>query len=191
MGKDERKRSIVIIIALALVATVSVGYALMSSNILIKGTTGIIAENWDVHFTNLTNKTASSADVVVTSAAAIKELTTTPADTSDDLNIEFSISFKKPGDKYEFDVDVTNAGTLYAKCKSITPTIPADLQGYVTITTSGLAENDVLTPASISATATKTMHVVAQYADRDTLPSTAKSGDLQVGIEFEQTNPTS
>lgn len=187
MRKEEGKRSIVIIVLLLLVATISVGYALMSTNLLIKGTTSINAETWDVHFTNLRNASASSSDVTVTSVAAIKELTTTPSDTSDDLNVEFSVSFKKPGDSYSFDVDVTNAGSLYAKCKSITPTIPAALQGYVTITTTGLSQDDVLTPTG--ATATKTLHVVAQYVDRDTLPSTALSGDLQVGIEFEQTTP--
>ena len=144
MRRDEGTISIVIIVMLLLVAAISIGYALMDSNLLIKGTTSVTNETWDVHFTNLRNATASSADVTVTSPAAIKELTTTPSNTADDLNIEFSISLKKPGDKYEFDVDVTNAGTLYAKCTDITTTVPASLTGLVTITYSGLTENSSL-----------------------------------------------
>ena len=190
MRRNEGKRSLVIIILLILVAAISIGYALMESNLLIKGTTSITTETWDVHFTNLRNASASSTDVTVTSPAAIKELTTTPSNTADDLNIEFNISFKKPGDKYEFDVDVTNAGSLYAKCVGITPTIPANLTGLVTITYTGLAENDILTPTGT--TATKTMHVVAQYdASVTTLPESTLSGNLQIGVEFEQVNAPS
>ena len=190
MRKDEGKISLVIITMLLLVATISVGYAIMGNNVLIKGTTSVTNETWDVHFTNLRNAAASSADVTVTSAAAIKELTTTPTNTADDLTVEFSISLKKPGDKYEFDVDVTNAGTLYAKCTDITPTVPASLTGLVTITYSGLAKNDILTPTGN--TATKTMHVVAQYnSDVTTLPNSIVSGNLQIGVAFEQVNAPS
>ena len=187
MRKNEGKRSMVIIGLLILIAVISIGYALMDSNLLIKGTTSVTNETWDVHFTNLRNATASSAEVTVTSPAAIKELTTTPSNAADDLNIEFNISFKKPGDKYEFDVDVTNAGTLYAKCTGITTTVPDSLTGLVTITYSGLAKNDILTPTGT--TATKTMHVIAQYdSNVTTLPSSTASGNLQIGIEFEQVN---
>ena len=190
MRRDEGTISIIIIVMLLLVAAISIGYAIMGNSVLIKGTTSVTNETWDVHFTNLRNATASSADVTVTSPAAIKELTTTPSNTADDLNIEFSISLKKPGDKYEFDVDVTNAGTLYAKCTDITTTVPASLTGLVTITYSGLTENSILTPTG--STATRTMHVVAQYASSvTTLPDTALSGNLQIGIEFEQVNSPS
>ncbi|MBO7079136.1 MAG: hypothetical protein J6W64_04940 [Bacilli bacterium] len=190
MRRNEGKRSIVIIGLLVLIALISIGYALMDSNLLIKGTTSVTSETWDVHFTNLRNAGASNSEITVTSPAAIKELATTPSNTADDLNIEFNISFKKPGDKYEFDVDVTNAGTLYAKCTDITTTVPESLTGLVTITYSGLAKNDILTPTGN--TATKTMHVVAQYnSDVTTLPNSTVSGNLQIGVAFEQVNAPS
>lgn len=189
MKKKENRRSLVIIALLVLVGTISIGYALMSSNLLIKGTTEVTPETWDVHFENIANASASSSDVTVVTPAHIVEATTTPTVASDDLNVEFSVSFKKPDDKYEFDVDVVNDGSLYVKCTDITPTVPSALAPYIEITYTGLAENDVLTPTG--ATNSKTMHVVAKFKNSVTeLPTSTLSGDLTIGIEFEQTNPT-
>ena len=74
MRKEEGKRSVVIIVLLLLVATISVGYALMSTNLLIKGTTSINAETWDVHFTNLINTSASCCEFYFSSSPFRKYL---------------------------------------------------------------------------------------------------------------------
>lgn len=185
MKEQKSRRSLVVVALLLLVATISVGYALLSSNLNIKGTTSV-SSTWDVHFENIANAQKNNNDVTITSAAAIKELTTTPTDETDDLTVEFSVGFKKPGDKYEFDVDVVNDGSIYAKCTDITPTVPANLSDYVEITYTGLAENQVIAPNGST-----TMHVVAQFkSDVETIPTSTVSGDMTIAIEFEQTNPT-
>lgn len=187
MERKEIKRSLSVIILLVLVGAIGIGYAIMSSNLKITGSTTVTPENWNVHFENIANAVANNSDVTVSTAAHILELTTTPADETDDLNVGFAVSFKKPGDSYTFNVDVVNDGSLYAKCTNITTTVPNSISNYVEITYTGLAENQVIAPnGSI------TMTVVAKFKESvQTLPAaTLGPANLEIGIEFEQTTPT-
>ena len=194
MKEQKSRRGLVVVALLLLVAIVSVGYALLTSNLSIVGTTSTSAETWDVHFENIANAAANNADVTVTTPAYIYEASSgqTPSDETDDLTVKFNVSFKKPGDKYEFDVDVVNDGSLYAKCTDIEVTIPTanDYDDFLEITYSGLAENDVLAPSGQTGSS-KTMHVVAKFKDVNNLPATALSGDMSIAIEFTQDNTPS
>ena len=108
MRKDRlnrKKRNIIILVILVLV--ISIGFALLSTTLNISGISTIKNSSWDVHFTNLI---VTNGSVTPVSEAKIDD---------SKLNITYSINLYKPGDFYEFTVDVINEGTLDAKLSSL------------------------------------------------------------------------
>lgn len=85
-----------------LVASIIVGYALISSNLTINGL-GIFAKNnWDVSISKIT---AKDSNVTVTTPATISP---------DGKKVDFNINLTEPGSFYEFNIEITNAGSLDA-----------------------------------------------------------------------------
>lgn len=101
-----RNRNKIIIILLILL--VSIGFAFLSSNLSIIGNTLVSKQTWDIHFESPT-KVGGNVD------ATSLELT-------DDTTVEFAVALLKPGDTYEFSVDVVNDGTIDAMISGITAT---------------------------------------------------------------------
>lgn len=83
-----------------LICLISLGYAILSSNLVIDGTAKISKATWDVHYENI-NVTAGSV------SAALPEIL-------DDTTVKYTVNLSKPGDFYEFTVDVVNKGTIDA-----------------------------------------------------------------------------
>ena len=100
-----KKRNIFIALFVLFAVFLGVGYALITSNVEIKGTTDIPSASWDVHFDNLV---VSDGSVSALAADAAKI-------SSDSMVITYNVALNKPGDFYEFTVDVINNGTLDAK----------------------------------------------------------------------------
>jgi len=105
---NRKKRNIIILVILVL--AISIGFALLSSTYFINGTSTIRNSEWDVHFDNLVETDGS---VAPDTEAKIED---------DGLNISYTVTLDKPGDFYEFTVDVVNEGTIDAKLKTL-PTI--------------------------------------------------------------------
>ena len=101
-----RNRNKIIIILLILL--ISIGFAFLSSNLSIIGNTLVSKQTWDIHFESPT-KVGGNVD------ATSLELT-------DDTTVEFAVALLKPGDTYEFSVDVVNDGTIDAMISGITAT---------------------------------------------------------------------
>ena len=99
MKKKSGKKVVLSLLALLLL-TITIGYAALSTTLNIKGTSKINNASWNVHFDNLA---VTSGSVSATKAAAIDSATTT---------IDYNVELTKPGDFYEFTVDVTNTGTI-------------------------------------------------------------------------------
>ena len=86
-------------------AIFGVGYAYLTTNLSIDGTSSIKGSKWDVHFENVQVKEGS----VETEEPVI----------SDDTTVSFNATLENPGDFYEFTVDVVNEGTLDARISSV------------------------------------------------------------------------
>ena len=99
-----KKRKKIIIITIVLLLTLSVGYALLSTQLKINGVSTIEATKWDVHFANVQVKPGSVGLSTGDVAAHINE--------SDNTLVEYTITLNQPGDYYEFTVDAVNAGTI-------------------------------------------------------------------------------
>ena len=83
----------------------SIGFAYLTANLDVTGTIAFRENTWDVHLDNIVVEEYSlDAD--------------TPTINTDKDTVNFNISFTRPGDYYEFYVDVVNAGTMDASLES-------------------------------------------------------------------------
>ena len=127
-----RKRRDYLGVLLLLVVGLSVGYALLRTNLTINGTSKIKGNTWDIHFENL-NVTDGSVELSDGDVAAVINTTTR-------TDVSYAVTLKEPGDFYEFTVDAVNAGTIDGMIESITSklnntpitTLPAYLDYSVT-----------------------------------------------------------
>ena len=97
MKKGKKRLTYLLVIILLLL--VSVGYAVLSTNLNILGSSQINTPTWDIHWENVQVKTGS----VSASTPTIDTAKTT---------VNYSVTLTIPGDYYEFTVDAVNAGTI-------------------------------------------------------------------------------
>ena len=96
-NKNKRKLDYMILIIMILV--ISIGYAIISTNLNILGSSQINAPTWDIHWENVSVKTGS----VSASNPTIDTAKTT---------VNYSVTLTIPGEYFEFTVDAVNAGTI-------------------------------------------------------------------------------
>ena len=100
MKKYKNRGSKKLIIVLACILTISLGFALLSTTLNINGLINIKTNSWDIHLENL-SVTPGSVDAA------------NPAEIGDDnKSVEFSANFQDIGDFYEFTVKAVNDGTV-------------------------------------------------------------------------------
>lgn len=102
--KRKQKNKKFILVAIALLLVISIGYAAISTNLQINGTANIAATTWNVYFTNI--------QITEGSVAASVEPTVSGTSTT---SLNYTVVLNNPGDFYEFTVDVKNGGTINAK----------------------------------------------------------------------------
>ena len=184
----ERKNSYYLIAIIALAAAVvslSVAFAFTDIDLTINGDVTTKATKWDVHFKEVKNinKTATTT---VAEAATI--------DSNKQLTASYEVTLTKPGDFYEFDIDVINAGDFDAKLKNIALTSTtgiAYLNHVVTYNSTGYtaASNTVNGNTLAANGGTETVHVKIEYvqpADEDDLPTTDQNGTYTVTLTYTQ-----
>ena len=110
--KKNHKKDLLLSVFLLTVLIIGVGYAYLTSNLLISGGTIIAENNWDIHFENIQiNPSSISAEMPAT------------IDSNDNTKIRFEILLSRPGDYYEFTVDVVNAGSIDGMIEEISSKI--------------------------------------------------------------------
>ena len=85
---------------------IGIGYAALTTDLSINGISHVTGSSWDVHFANIQVKEGS---VIADS----------PANIDTDTSVSYRVTLSKPGDFYEFTVDVENEGTIDAMLESI------------------------------------------------------------------------
>ena len=180
MSKEQKNG--VLVALLIVLGVVTIGYAALNTTLKINGTTKIKSANWDVHF----------ATVAVTdgSATASVPAAVQPGSTE----VKFTVDLNKPGDFYEFTVDVVNAGSIDAKLNAI-PTISgvSDAQDvYVNYTVTkenggsyvGFGSNDALNHG-----ATQKIKVRVEFdrdITKDQLPDSEQTLSLVFSADYVQ-----
>lgn len=119
MEKQRNTQMLVILVLAVAVLTMSVGFAAYSTSLSINGTANVSAASWDVKF-DTTTFTESS-----TIKATTKNITGT--------NVTYTVALAKPGDFYEFTIDVKNLGTFNANLTDVSLTALTEEQSkYLT-----------------------------------------------------------
>lgn len=178
MKKKSGKKVVLSLLALLLL-TITIGYAALSTTLNIKGTSKINNASWDVHFDNLA---VTSGSVSATKAAAIDSATTT---------IDYNVELTKPGDFYEFTVDVTNAGTIDAKLGDapILNGVSTEQDVYTNYTVTYSDNTAIKANDKLAAGATKKLKVRVDFDKNITnsqLPTDAQTLNLTFAMNYVQ-----
>ena len=156
---------------------ISIGYAYLSATLSITGHTEIAANSWDIHFENLSVKEGS---VTAVTPAAIQTNTT---------NIVYSVELASPGDFYEFEVDVVNAGTIGGKISLVNiQGISSAAEPYLEQSIKYTNGNDVSVDDLLNPAARKRIVVRVAYKEGlNNLPEDDIELDLTFNIDYIQT----
>lgn len=106
------QNAIIIVLGVAIIC-MSVGYAAFDTNLDVKGSTTIQKANWDVHLENPVK--------TINSTVEQSQITVSPNVNQAGTEVNFAVNLR-PGDVYEFTIDVKNAGSFNAKLSSYTLT---------------------------------------------------------------------
>lgn len=167
-------RNKILVGALVLVLLASVAYAAFAQTLTINGT-GTAAGTWDVEITSITlsdsyGMTENSAPVVA----------------GDNLSATFDVDLAAPGSFAEYDVLITNSGSIQAKFDSTTDltALNAAVPDYIFYTVTTPAANDPIVPAG-----TDTMVVRVEWDATETNPGTGVESKAAT-IDFDYSQDT-
>ena len=110
MKKNESNNKKTKIGLLILILCVSIGYAILMTQLNINGMATIPGVSWDVHFENYQKLNTTNIEPTTEPSIPAGSKTTT---------ISYAVAFTAPGDVYEFTVDAVNDGTIDAMIESI------------------------------------------------------------------------
>ena len=183
-----RNKNHFVFLLLLLLVSIGIGYAFLSQDLTINGTGKVTANNWNIYFDNIVfnsgNVALSQGDV----EATINSTTLT--------DVTYTITLQKPGDFYEFTVDVVNDGSLDAMVNTVsnklggveidaTHPLPSYLNYTVTYSDGiTIAPNHLLEAGD-----TETYKVRLEYRkdiSANDLPSTAQTLTLNFSVEYVQ-----
>ena len=108
LGRDRKVLYTVLSILIVSVLTLTVVYAALSTTLNINGNAEVTAANWDIYLDNVQLNSQSATSGVPT--------------ISNKTTASFSTTLSKPGDFYEFTIDVVNNGSIDAMIDSVTKT---------------------------------------------------------------------
>ncbi len=101
----KRSKGSLYILLFLIVLGISVGYAVLTSNLKINGNSKVSSANWDIHWENV-QINENSVPTSDENKARITDVART--------EVEYSVVLSEPGDFYEFTVDAKNDGTIDA-----------------------------------------------------------------------------
>ena len=179
--KTRKQKNLLIAGLLAIVLVMAIGYAAFATQLNINGTATVKSANWKVHFVD-TTYAESTGSVQATS----KTIT--------DTDVTYTVTLTKPGDFYEFSINVENAGTIDAKLQSITMSALTAAQAkYLTykLTYDGTDYTATTTGLSnaLNASASKTVKVRLDYVQPESsedLPASDATVTLTASLDYVQ-----
>ena len=165
-----------------LLLSISLGYALLTTNLNIVGTTIVKDNKWDIYFDNVQ---VSSGSVSAS----------TPAIDTNKTTVSYSVNLNLPGDYFEFTVDAVNDGTIDGMISAVSnklngteiTTLPNYLEYSVSYSDGvTIQENHML-----EAGQTETYKVRVGYKKditKNDLPSTEQTLNLSFSVTYIQSD---
>ena len=177
------RKSLYVILCLVIVSvfTLSIAYAALSVTLNIVGSAQVNASNWDIHLNN----------VVVTDGS----VNSTAPNITGGNSLNFSATLTKPGDFYEFTVDVVNGGTIDAMINNVikTPTLTAEQAKYFKYEVSYQNGDTISIKQNITAGSTTPIKVRIEYRTdlvSSDLPNSSTTLNLGLTLEYVQSDGT-
>lgn len=173
-----RKKRLRLLILVTILFLISIGFAVLTSNLSINGLFNFTPNTWNIYLDNIVVDETSTT-------------TGTPSISEDKDTITFSASLNKPGDYYSFNVDIVNDSTIDAMLGNITiEGITSEYSDYlsclVTYSNGTQAnQNDILYK-----TARVTLNVKLLYKDItiEQIPEDILNPTISVTINYRQSN---
>ena len=165
---------------LCFILLLGIGFAALAANLKIDGTVNVSRTSWDVHFENVSITEGS--------------VTANPAPTSDNTTtteMAYTINFTKPGDFYEFTVDMVNDGTIDAmvdvvsnKTYSSNGTTEITLPTYLKNTVTYEDGTPILRNQKLDHNTTEKIKVRVEFRQDIQASDLPSSGDTTVVFKF-------
>ena len=207
MERNNDKKNIIIVFLLVIVFVMSVGFALLGSNLEVEAT-GTVSGDQDVHFVSETFEPITKTDGVKVLTAQLD---------SNALKITLNTTFEKPGDKVTYEFKVENTGSIDAYLKNVTLvgkegntdaiklsyTVKSNDKAttYAEGTITGQTAEATTTPTAATALLNKQVKVgettttqnnyltvTLEYLDTTTNVSSEESSTYTLTLQYEQTN---
>ena len=164
---ETKKRNIIIGSLCGVLLLMVVGYAAFNSVLNISGTSGI-SSNWKILITNIETKNIVGGATNASQPTGIGSLTAT-----------FNTNLVSPGDSIEYDITVSNQGSLNAVLEKIT--VSDSNNPAIKFTTSGIKQGD---PLNAGGSAVLTVKV--EYSNSVTSQPENTKSELKVTLDYVQ-----
>ena len=180
MKRRKNKTIFIFLLFITFSLSMILGYAFLTTNLNIVGTTVLKDNKWDIHLEN--------AQVLPGSIQA-----SIPIIDTNKTTLTYSITLNKPGDYYDFTVDAKNAGTIDGMIESISnklngieiTTLPNALEYNISYLDGTEIENNQILEAGEK----ETIHITIIYKtniDDSDLPSTEETLNFTFTITYIQ-----
>ena len=158
--RTNRKKSIYIALIIILMI-ISIGYALIFTDLKMDGILGINSNKWDVYW-----------DSIQVTAGSKTPTTAATINANDNTKVSFNVYLENPGDFYEFTLDAVNNGTMDAVVEDVDLRVNdnpiSTLPNYIRYTVTyadgtPIVKNDSLAKKSGSTPTTKKYKVRVEF----------------------------
>ena len=175
---DRKMLYMILGIILLSVFSLTIVYAALSVTLNITGSTQITASNWDIHLENPEVKSGSVSSAVPTISGN---------------NLSFTANLTKPGEYYEFTVDVVNDGTIDAMIDSVvkTPELTNVQAKYLKYEVSYQNNESISTKQTLKSGTSTPIKVRIEYRtdlSSSDLPSTTTNLSLKLTLLYVQSD---
>ena len=182
VGEVMRRKSKVLYICLiiAICFTIGIGYSIINRTLIVTGNSEVKQNTWDLHFDNIQVRNGS--------VTANLQPTIT-----NDLIVDFNVLLEKPGDFYEFTVDVVNSGTIDAMIDSLTktPELTEEQTKYLNYIVEYQNGEQISSKQLLKINSSVRLKVKVEYKKditADDLPNTLVTLDLSFKVNYIQAN---
>lgn len=165
-----------VILLIIVITCISIGYAAISSNMLINGTAIIQNKKWKIYFDNVNiNEQSVSAKVEPETVG------------NNTISIGYEVDLAKPGDFHEFTVDIVNDGDLTAVLDEFSVTELTDAQKkYLNYTVKYNDGNAIAKTDTVAAHSSEKLLVKIEYL-KDVTSADLPTADEKISLNVEMT----
>ena len=179
--KDRKVLYGILTIVLVCVFTLTIAYAALNAVLTIQGSAQVTSADWDIYLANVKLKDGSAT-------------TTVPTITTGN-SLSFNTTLTKPGDYYEFTVDVVNGGSIDAMIDSVvkTPELTTAQAKYLKYEITYQNGESITSKQNLAAGSTTPLKVRLEYRNDLTasdLPTTSETLDLSITLNYIQSDST-